>query len=393
MSLQLQGRDLVWQADGQYMYPQQAIMKKKSKTIAQEQEDLFSESVQDEGDLFSAEPKRPSTEKQPKAATKPIELAPSKKLSAADRHARFTSLLDSLLPHITPLPSPPKNPTPAEEAEYAEHRKAKKQLKPIRHSVWTHLVGLAQSKAELGQVVELMPKWKESKKVFDGEFGQLFVARCEHLSAQDLALTVFGNYAKYGVPLTLPAARHLLHSLHATRPLEEVLVAAKLYEVHDLGSYEQDLTSSALVLSAAARAAWGMLPPQPKAAGESQAESTTEEGAASTNTASNRPAVVRLVNTLLPSLRELLKDTTPGAYRTPRTGQEKSKIVKIVQRNKRGKKISEEKVFNREKVWLRWCLSKAQALLDRNDYGQSVDWLREWRTREGHAKAVAAGSA
>ncbi|EEB97588.1 hypothetical protein MPER_03061, partial [Moniliophthora perniciosa FA553] len=215
----------------QAIHVSSVVMKKKPKSVTHDplQDDLFS----DEGDLFSTS--KPTTA--PTNSKPPIELAPSKKLTPSDRHARFTALLDAILPHITPLPRAPTTPTPAEQAEYEERRQAKKHLKPIKHSIWKHLVGLAQTKEELEKVVELMPKWNASayERGFDDEFGTLFVARCEQLSIPTVALQVFGNYAKYGVPLTLPAARHLLHSLHATRPLEDVLVVARLYQVYGFG--------------------------------------------------------------------------------------------------------------------------------------------------------------
>ncbi|ESK81966.1 hypothetical protein Moror_15383 [Moniliophthora roreri MCA 2997] len=373
------------------------VMKKKPKAVTHDplQEDLFS----DEGDLFSTP--KPAGAESTLTSTKPtIELAPSKKLSPSDRRARFTALLNTLLPHITPLPRAPTNPTPAETAEYEERRKAKKHLKPIKHSTWKHLVGLAQTKEELEKVVELMPKWKESghERGFDDEFGGLFVARCEQLSASTLALQVFGNHAKYGVPLTLPAARHLLHSLHATRPLEDVLVAAKLYEVYELGSVEKDVTSNALLLSAAVRSIWGMSPPTPKSQADAEAEAVpeveveaeqTEPTTTTTTTTNTRGPTLTLINTLLPSLRQLLTQSKPGTWKTPRTAQQKSKIITIIRRNKEGKKTGEYKGFNREKVWVRWSLSKVQALLDRNEK-KGVEWLREWRVREGHVKAVGA---
>jgi hypothetical protein len=65
---------------------------------------------------------------------------------------------------------------------------------------------------------------------------------------------VYGVFAKYALPLTLPAARRLLHGLVAAeRPLAEIFTATALYAPHGLPPVNEDLPSCALLLSACLR--------------------------------------------------------------------------------------------------------------------------------------------
>lgn len=76
------------------------------------------------------------------------------------------------------------------------------------------------------------------------------VGRCQELQCQQVALDVFGNFAKYDVPLDIEAARWLLHSVYIKRPLEDVLIVTALYPVYKLPPISMDLVSASLLAAA-----------------------------------------------------------------------------------------------------------------------------------------------
>lgn len=80
-----------------------------------------------------------------------------------------------------------------------------------------------------------------------------FKGRCEQLDCPQLALTVFGDYAKYNMPLTLTGANQLLHSLHLNHPIETLVTAAALYPVYGLPPAGTVLTSASLLAAAYVR--------------------------------------------------------------------------------------------------------------------------------------------
>jgi len=81
----------------------------------------------------------------------------------------------------------------------------------------------------------------------------MLTGRCEQLKCPKLALKVFGDYSSYSVQLNLPAARQLLHSLHAEHSLSDVMTAASLFPVYNLPSVSEDLVCCALVVDACMR--------------------------------------------------------------------------------------------------------------------------------------------
>ncbi|KAL0071153.1 hypothetical protein AAF712_001713 [Marasmius tenuissimus] len=361
------------------------VLKKKGSGAVVE--DLFDESS-DSGDLFGST-EQTSTKQTPKAsvsnnAKKYTIQAPTKKLSSTERQTRFNELYESLVPHLTKLVPPPKNPAslvdPAKDPAYLEQRHLRKQLKPIRHTVWTHLLDLAQTEEDLVKVAELFPKWRDFGHYFVGGFGEHFVARCDNLKCPNLALQVFGNHAKYALPLTLPAARHLLYSLNAHGSLPDVLTASALYHVYNLPPVAEDVTSCALVLNAALKNAQSV-PEATPTTGEDEAGTTS----ATPSAPKHRSASLQIARGLLPSLQTLLDKSKPRSWAVPRTGQEKDKI--IVKAKGKGKNKKVEKTYMREKVWVSWCLSKVHAFLARSKDGLGdSEWLRQWRIREGHLK-------
>ncbi len=76
------------------------------------------------------------------------------------------------------------------------------------------------------------------------------IGRCQELQCQQVALDVFGNFAKYGVSLDIEAARWLLHSIYIKRPLEDVLIVTALYSIYKLPPVSEDLASASLLAAA-----------------------------------------------------------------------------------------------------------------------------------------------
>ena len=204
-----------------------------------------------------------------------------------------------------------------------------------------------------------------------------FIARCDNLKCPTLALQVFGSYAKYALPLTLPAARHLLYSLNMHGSLSDVMTASALYHVYNLPPVAEDVTSCAIVLNATLKNAQNASTP-----------ATNDEGATTPLAPKQHAASLQIASGLLPSLQTLLSKSKPRSWAVPRTGQEKSRIIVNVKGKGKNKKV--EKTFMREKIWVSWCLSKIHAFLARrNELGDS-EWLRQWRIREGHLKLKSA---
>ncbi|KAF9269545.1 hypothetical protein L218DRAFT_915752 [Marasmius fiardii PR-910] len=359
-----------------------ALKKKDKGTVL---EDLFDD-PSDSGDLFSSRIQTPNASVTKPTSKKPsFTPVPTKKLSPTERTARFNNLYDSLTPQLTKLFPPPKNPAsladPAKDPGYLEQRALRKKIKPIRHTVWTHLIQLAQTEEELTKLAGLFGKWRDFAHKFDETFSETFVARCESLKCPNLALKVFGDHAKYALPLSLPAARRLLHSLHAN-PLSDVLTASALYNVYNLPPVAEDLPSCALLLRASLKAAHHASPSAPPVR-------DGEAAPLSENTLSispkGRPAMLQVVRGLIPSLKNLLEKSKPGSWTVPRTPQEKTKVIVTVKGKGKNRKV--EKTFMIEKLWVQWCLSKIHAWLDRSkDNLGDTEWLRQWRIREGHLK-------
>ncbi|KAJ3980689.1 hypothetical protein F5890DRAFT_1419122, partial [Lentinula detonsa] len=194
-----------------------------------------------------------------------------------------------------------------------------------RNSVWIRLVDLAQNEEELGRVIALVPKWKDMTRHQLGKGGlEEQWGRAESLSCATLALGMFSNHAKYQVPLSLPAARHLLHALHTQSSLEDVMTAVALYRVYNLTPIAHDLISLGLVC---------------------------------------RALVGRIYQPTL------VEQTSPSA--APRKGN--------IQASKEGFAAMEK-----EKTWLKWCLKKIEVNLGKSEGFEKIAWLRQWREAAGH---------
>ncbi|KAJ7609659.1 hypothetical protein FB45DRAFT_900840 [Roridomyces roridus] len=186
-------------------------------------------------------------------------------------------------------------------------RTPKKRSPLVRKSAFPQLIQLATTPAQIHTITELMAIWKEGKlgtqgKARIGPDGQpkganpfteptseLFARRCEELKIPEHALTVYGSFATYSLPLTLPAGRSLLHGLVAAeRPFADIVTATALYPSYGLAPVQEDLTSCALVLSASLRHL-----------------KTTEEGSKA------RKNIELLVNELVAALQARLTKTPP----------------------------------------------------------------------------------
>ncbi|KAJ2922693.1 hypothetical protein H1R20_g14397, partial [Candolleomyces eurysporus] len=142
-------------------------------------------------------------------------------------------------------------------AEFVKTRTARnlQETRPaVRDSAWLQMLQLATSEEELKRVVELMPAWKEGSggRVFTSTYSEAFVRRCQELDHPLLALQVFGDYARYNLNLTLPAARHLLYSLQ-TQPIDKLMTASALYGLYNLPAAAQDYVSCAIIVDACLR--------------------------------------------------------------------------------------------------------------------------------------------
>ncbi|KAJ2916689.1 hypothetical protein MD484_g3699, partial [Candolleomyces efflorescens] len=138
-------------------------------------------------------------------------------------------------------------------AEFVQTRTARNlaETRPaVRDSAWVQMLQLATTEEELGRVVELMPAWKENRgRVFTSAYSEAFARRCHELACPLLALQVYGNYARYNLPLTLPSARQLLYSLHSTHPIGKLMTASALYGLYALPAAAQDYVSCAIIVS------------------------------------------------------------------------------------------------------------------------------------------------
>ncbi|KAI0629894.1 hypothetical protein C8Q77DRAFT_1065010 [Trametes polyzona] len=201
----------------------------------------------------------------------------------------------------------------------------------VRTSAWHHLFSLATTPEQLERVAELLPKWRDARRTFRPATPEKFARRCAELHCPQLALKVFGDHSKYGLDLTLEAARPLLHALHLEHPLQDTITLTALFGVYKLPPVSSDLVCSALVLTACFKHA-------------------TEESLA-------------VARALVPGLQSLLEKTDARAM--------------ALRDEDHGKPA------DKEKRWLAWTLKKIERALQ----GQEMDvsWLRQWRVASGYA--------
>lgn len=133
----------------------------------------------------------------------------------------------------------------------------------------------------------------------------LCLERCHELRCPDVALAVFGDYAKHNLPLTLPAARWLLHSVYVDHPIEKVLITASLYPIYGLPQISEDLPSAAMVAAACVKHQSRLQAQAQAAAAEGQEVTLTEAQKKEANRAQE------VVDGLLPQIKKMLEEKGP----------------------------------------------------------------------------------
>ncbi|KAJ7188527.1 hypothetical protein C8R46DRAFT_1054963 [Mycena filopes] len=329
--------------------------KRKSKPI---HDDLFDEKGEEQwgvvedlipsGPILKASrPKPTPTADAIVASTSTIVEDPTKRprLTPGERLDRFNNLVKFVKPRIG------RNPT--------------KKAPLVRRSVFPQLINLTMTPKQLRAVTELMVPWKEGRLGTQGKarFGpdgqpkgafpfveatsELFARRCNELGIPEHALEVYGAFAKYAMPLTLPAARRLLHSLIAAgRPLADVITVTALYAAHGLPPVHDDLPSCALLLSACLRELKG--PAAPAAQGEASAP---EGEVRAPPTEEQRKETGELVDALVLALRQRLAEAAP----MPESKDIRDKTVRR---------------------WLKAVMLDVREFLQGN--GQERGWLEAW---------------
>ncbi|KDR66615.1 hypothetical protein GALMADRAFT_130827 [Galerina marginata CBS 339.88] len=217
------------------------VHKKKSKAAAYD--DLFSDDTLVEEDLIKDASKEstvnpqtgesePASAPSTSASTTEVSGSSSKKakLTAAARKERFESQIKYIEPRLGRSPAV-KNPR-------------------IKRRALFTLTQLASSEDELRRVAELLPKYREAQREVMPYFAEAFVRRCQELRCPPLALSVFGNFARYNLPLTQPAAQWLVHSLYVLYPLDQLMVATALFPVYNLPPISEDLPTASMVAAA-----------------------------------------------------------------------------------------------------------------------------------------------
>ncbi|KAI0927540.1 hypothetical protein AcV5_008052 [Taiwanofungus camphoratus] len=205
----------------------------------------------------------------------------------------------------------------------------------VRNAAWQHLVGLATTKEQLEQVVEMFPRWRDSKRRFDQKHAEAFVRRCEELHCPTLALKVFSDHPKYGFDLcSQTAARRLLHSLHVEHPLQDSITLAALFRIYNLPPISSDLVSCAMLTSACFK------------------HGTRQS--------------LAIAHEMVPHLKGLLEKVEPQTMQLSRESMERAKNTE------------------KEKTWLAWTLTKIEKALQKE--GSDCSWLSQWRKDSGHAQ-------
>ncbi|KAI9064658.1 hypothetical protein FKP32DRAFT_1757257 [Trametes sanguinea] len=294
------------------------VVLKKKQPGAAEADDLFGEDDSDSlfsDDLFGkAGQQPPAPAPAPVDAAKSTDIPPHNPSVPApreyDRNARFDEIYQFMKSCI---------------ADKTEH------VRQVRTAAWHHLFSLATTPEQLERVADLFPKWRDAKRTFRPATPEKFARRCEELHCPQLALKVFGDHSKYGLDLTLEAARPVLHALHIEHPLQDTITFTSLFGVYNLPPASADLVCSSLLMTACFK--------------HGSEESLT------------------VARALVPSLQQLLDKTQPASMA-----------------------LSDEdhgKPADKEKRWLAWTLKKVEKALQRQELDFS--WLRQWRVASGYA--------
>jgi len=204
-----------------------------------------------------------------------------------------------------------------------------------RKSAWIHLFGLAATKEQMEQLVELLPQWRAAGRGFSPRIAEAFVYRCEQLQCPLLALQVFSNRQQYGLDLsTLTAARQLLHSLHLAHSLPDIITLTALFKVYNLPPISTDLISCAMLTSACFK--------------------------------HSTPESLTIARAMVPHLKKLVEDSDPKEMVLPEDRIERAKV--------------------KERAWVAWTLTKIEKALKNDEASGPADWLMKWREESGHAQ-------
>ena len=349
----------------------------KKKAAAQEVADFDEfENEADEGDLFGeptpttslSDPTLASTTSASTTTTSPSTQKPKhrhvlllNKHASARQAKEFVELLAFVEPRV--------GRNPAVKAAQ------------VKGSAWQHLVERASSEEEVGRVVGLFGKWREAKGGVRDAFAGALAKRCADLHCPDLALSVFGNYAKYQLPLTLPAGRQLLRTYHTTSDLPKLLAVSNLYSVYGLPPAQEDLVSCALITSACLTSA---NQGSEKVEGEKVKRSKEERYAAAVS------------GELLGQLRERVqaaqavklaaKSAAASKYASVSASSSSfaggatdgSVVTKTLKKSTQAKTVLDD---TQGMKWVRWALHNVEGVLGKKDSGKDseVGWVNDAR--------------
>ncbi|KAI0718277.1 hypothetical protein C8T65DRAFT_605235 [Cerioporus squamosus] len=288
------------------------VLKKKPSHAASQSDDLFGQSEDDSGDLFAEDSSAPTPPATKPPAHRPTDLPPKNPSVPApaqfDPVARFEDLYQFLHAYLV----------------------EKTEARVPRDSIWEHLFDVSDTPERLERAIELLPKWRDAKRPIKSKTDEHLARRVQKLRCPQLALKVFGDRPKYGLDLTLPAARIILQSLLVLGTPQEVLTFTSLFSVYGLPPVSSDLLCTAFLLRALFQHA--------------SDESLT------------------VARSLVPSLQTLLASKNPAymSMTIPSTHMDEK----------------------REKIWLANTLHKLQE--DLTSHGIEHAWLDEWMAASGY---------
>ena len=131
-------------------------------------DDMFGEGASDSGDLFGSTPRQNASKVVASTPAKPQNAISSRRrLDPVERTARFNELFEFVSGRIGLKPTA-------------------KTPEQVRNSAWGHLFDLATTRTQLERVVELFPRWRDSRREFEeqtvknfiGEWFGLFTTTC-----------------------------------------------------------------------------------------------------------------------------------------------------------------------------------------------------------------------
>ncbi|KAK0217331.1 hypothetical protein EDD85DRAFT_798029 [Armillaria nabsnona] len=220
-----------------YIHHSPSALAKAKSTPTDFDDELFSESA-DGGDLFDDA----TSLAQPKAVVqKPKKAAPTprKGMDVSRRAAEYTNLYQFVSPRLQE-----KNRPDFAHPPY------------VKAASFNRLMDLATTSEQLSSLVDLIPSWaKYHGRGMKASTADVFVRRCDDFKCPQLALKVFGNFPLYQAKLTRPGAQQLLYTLHRTSaPLEDLLLTAAFFPIHQLGPLENDIVSLSILAAASVKA-------------------------------------------------------------------------------------------------------------------------------------------